>query len=244
LKTGLKKRIDHAVGKAIHEWGMIQEKDRILVGVSGGRDSQVLINLLFALKKKAPVNFDLMPVYIDAGFENSFATALDAYIQAAYGALQVEYTNYGTLAHSAENTENPCFLCARLRRKRLFEIARDQGYQKIALGHNKDDIIETLFINMFYAGKMGTMEPRQSFFGRTLDVIRPLAYVEKQDITRYGRLLDLPEFENTCPSAHKTKRSEIRHMLETLYQHNKHIKGNIFRSMHNIAADYLLDAKQ
>ena len=243
MKTGLKKRIDRAVGKAIHDWDMIRENERILVGVSGGMDSQVLLNVLFSLKKRAPVNFDILPVHIDAGFKDSFAKEFEHYAVNTYGALQIEYKDYGLLAHSAENRENPCFLCSRLRRKRLFEIAKEQGCKKIALGHNKDDIIETLFINICYAGRIATMKPKQSFFKGALEIIRPLSYVEKKDIIRLCQLFNLPEFKNNCPSANRTKRSEIRDLLENLYKHNKHIKGNIFRSMSNIAFDYLLDTK-
>ncbi len=243
MKTGLKKKIDRAVGKAVHDWNMILENERILVGVSGGKDSQALLKILFSLQKKAPIKFDILPVHIDAGFEGSFAKDLKHYVENAYGAMQIEYKDYGVLAHSDENRENPCFLCSRLRRKRLFEIAKEQNCKKIALGHNKDDIIETLFINICYAGKIGTMKPRQSFFKGALDIIRPMSYVEKKDIARFGQLYDLPVFVNNCPSANKTKRIEIRRMLETLYKHNKHIKGNIFRSMSNIATDYLLDTK-
>jgi tRNA 2-thiocytidine biosynthesis protein TtcA len=220
---------------------MISEGERILVGISGGKDSQALLNVLFSLQKKAPVKFDIIPVHIDAGFEGSFTKDLETYVKAKYGSIRIEYKKYGLLAHSKENKENPCFLCSSLRRKKLFEIAKEQGCKKIALGHNKDDIIETLFINMCYSGKIGTMKPKQSFFNGTLDIIRPLSYVEKNDIIRFCQLHDLPVFKNNCPSADKTKRIEIRTMLEELYKHNKNIKGNIFRSMSNIAFDYLLD---
>jgi len=241
LKSSLKKKIDHAVGKAIFDWSMILDNEKILVGLSGGKDSQVLLHILFALKKKAPVDFEILPVHIDAGFAGSFAEELCRYVEKTYGCLKIEYKDYGLLAHSLENTENPCFLCSRLRRNRLFEMAKEQGCRKIALGHNKDDIIETLFINMFYAGKMATMKPRQSFFNGALDIIRPLAYVEKNDILRFAQFVGLPEFKNNCPSANKTKRTEIRHMLEDLYKHNKNIKGNIFRSLRNIVPEYLFN---
>jgi len=241
LKSSLKKKIAHSVGKAIFDWKMILDKEKILVGISGGKDSQALLNILFSLKKKAPVDFEILPVHIDAGFQDSFAEDLGQYVEQAYGPLKIEYKNYGILAHSPENTENPCFLCSRLRRNRLFEMAKERGCQKIALGHNKDDIIETLFINMFYAGKIATMKPKQSFFGGTLDIIRPLSYVEKKDIVKFAQSLGLPEFRNNCPSADRTKRIEIRQMLEDLYNHNKNIKGNIFRSLGNIVPEYLLN---
>lgn len=241
MKDGLKKKIDHAVGKAISDWDMILDNEKILVGISGGKDSQVLLNILFSLKKKAPVDFEILPVHIDAGFDGSFAEELGRYIEDTYGCLKIEYKAYGVLAHSSENTENPCFLCSRLRRNRLFEMAKEEGCQKIALGHNKDDIIETLFLNMFYSGKMATMKPKQSFFKGTLDIIRPLSYIEKKDIARFAQFYGLPEFRNNCPSSDKTKRTEIRHMLEDLYKHNKNIKGNIFRSLRNIVPEYLLN---
>lgn len=243
MKTSLKKRIHGFVGKAIDDWNMILENDRILVGLSGGKDSQALLKILFSFKKKAPIKFDILPVHIDAGFKGSFAKELETYIENNYGRLKIEYKDYGVLAHSHENRENPCFLCSRLRRKRLFEMAKELGCKKIALGHNKDDLIETLFINICYAGKIGTMKPRQSFFKGNLDIIRPLAYVEKQDIIQFCKLHKIPDFKNYCPSDGRTKRSEIRDLLETLYKHNKHIKGNIFRSMSNIATDYLLNNK-
>lgn len=245
MGKGLTKRLTHLLGKAVHDWRMIENNDRILVGISGGNDSLALFHLLAALKKKAPVVFELVPAYIDPGFDNSFAKKLDSYINERYKEVHqgmlVEKTNYGIFAHSDENRENPCFLCSRLRRKRLFELAREHDCKKLALGHNKDDLIETLFINIFYAGKIGTMKPIQSFFGGQFDIIRPLSYVDKHDINRFAQIFGLPEFVNTCPSAGYTKRQDVADMLEKMYRQNKHIKGNIFRAMGNIAADYLLE---
>jgi tRNA 2-thiocytidine biosynthesis protein TtcA len=245
LGKGLTKRLMHLLGKAIHDWRMIENNDRILVGISGGKDSLALFHLLVSLKIKAPVAFELIPVYIDPGFDNSFAKKLDSYINERYKdfhqGLVVENTDYGQLAHSDKNKENPCFLCSRLRRKRLFELAREHDCKKLAIGHNKDDLIETLFINIFYAGRIGTMKPNQSFFGGRFDIIRPLSYVEKHEINSFAKVCDLPEFVNTCPSAGHTKRQDVADMLETMYRQNKHIKGNIFRAMGNISAGYLLE---
>lgn len=225
------------MGKAIHDYSMILDKDNILVGVSGGKDSLALLNILFSFQKKAPVEFTVFPVYIDLGFENSFAKELEAYINKHYGALRIEYTDYGVYAHSKRNRENPCFLCSRLRRKRLFEIAQELGCKKIALGHNKDDIIETFFINMLYAGKLGTMKPGQSFFNDKFQIIRPMSYIEKDDIIEFCSKSDIPEFINTCPSNSTSKRKAVREMLNNLYQENSHIKGNVFKAMGQVIDD-------
>lgn len=241
MRKGLTKRIDHLTGKAIHDWDMISENDRILVGLSGGQDSQTLINRLTAFKKRAPIRFEIFPVHIDPGFKGSFSKDLKAYIDRVYDPVRIEATDFGIVAHSEENRENPCFLCSRLRRKRLFKIAKGLECRKLAFGHHKDDIIETLFVNIFYAGKIGTMKPKQPFFKGTLDIIRPLSYVERHEIKRFCQMKDLPVFGNNCPSSNMTKRIEVKQMLERMYKLNKHIKGNVFRAMSNIASEYLLD---
>jgi tRNA 2-thiocytidine biosynthesis protein TtcA len=169
------------------------------------------------------------------------APRIKAFMEENFGPVRIEYTDFGVAAHSGVNRENPCFLCSRQRRKKFFDIAGKEGCHKIALGHTKDDIIETFFINILYAGKIGTMKPKQSFFGGDVDIIRPLAYVESDDVVSFGRVSDLPEFHNSCPSKSTTKRSDVRKMLQGLYKENKHVKGNIFNAMGNVATDYLLN---
>ncbi|MFH1155001.1 MAG: ATP-binding protein [Pseudomonadota bacterium] len=240
MKTGVRKRLFHAVGKAIQDYAMISHEDRILVGVSGGVDSLVLLEVLRDLREKAPLDFDLVPLHVDPGFENGFAQELSHHVSRVTGHLKVDYTRHGVLAHSLENRENPCFLCSRLRRKRFFQIARQEGCNKIALGHTKDDLIETLFINMCFAGRIGTMKPSQSFFNNRVSMIRPLAYVEKTDILKFARIRDLPEFINPCPSAGFTKRASVRGFLDLLYKENPNVKGNLFRAMGRVETDYLL----
>jgi tRNA 2-thiocytidine biosynthesis protein TtcA len=154
--------------------------------------------------------------------------------------LRVEHTDYGTLAHSDANRENPCFLCARLRRKRIFEIADETGCNKVAFGHHKDDIIETFFLNVCYSGNISTMRPAQSFFGGKITVIRPLAYVDEDRIRQLARKEAFPEFYNPCPRAAVSKRKEIKDMLHRLYRSNKKIKGNVFSALKNVNPDYLL----
>ena len=219
---------------------MMDDGDRILVGVSGGKDSMALLWSLAERQHRVPVAYELFPVYVDPGFDGGFAEDLRRQCRDIGLDLRVEYTDYGPLAHSSHNRENPCFLCARLRRKRLFEIAHELGCRKVALGHNKDDIIETFFMNICYAGEVSTMVPAQPFFDGLFTIIRPLAYVEEDLIRRFIRQKGLQIFQNPCPSAGHSKRQEIKDMLQKLYRTNPKIKGNVFRAMHHVKLDYLL----
>ena len=234
------KALNRAVGKAVHRYGMLQDGDRILVAISGGADSLTMMWMLAERLRRIPIHFDLFPVHIDPGFAGGFSKALEAYSAHDGYSLKVEHTDYGVLGHSPTNRENPCFLCARLRRKRLFEIAAELGCNKLALGHNKDDIIETLFLNMCYAGEISTMVPSQTMFKGRFRIIRPLAFADEQLIRDFARELGFPEFVNPCPSAGHSKRQDIKSMLTQLYNSNPKIKGNLFRSMSRVKNDYLL----
>jgi len=240
LKKTAYKALNRSVGKALHQYRMIAEGDRILVGLSGGKDSLALMWILEERLQRLPVNYKLHAVYIDPGFDGSFHEPLAAYCRKAGYNFRVEHTDYGMIGHSPDNRENPCFLCSRLRRKRLFEIAAELDCNKLALGHHKDDIIETLFINICYAGEISTMVPRQTFFQGRFTVIRPLAFVDEELITRFVNDQKFPEFINPCPSASNSKRHEIKALLKGLYRSNTKIKGNIFRAMSHVKPEYLL----
>jgi tRNA 2-thiocytidine biosynthesis protein TtcA len=219
---------------------MLHDGDRIILGVSGGADSLTMMWLLAERLPRIPINFELFPVYVDPGFEGGFSESLKRYAADIGLPLRVELTDYGIVGHSKVNRENPCFLCSRLRRKRLFEIAAELGCNKLALGHNKDDIIETFFLNICYAGEISTMVPSQTFFKGKFTIIRPLAYADENLIRAFAGEHRFPEFVNSCPSAKHSKRQEIKAILNQLYRGNKKIKGNIFRAMGRVKLDYLL----
>jgi tRNA 2-thiocytidine biosynthesis protein TtcA len=234
------KTLNRNIGRALHRYDMLQDGDRIVIGLSGGADSMVMMWMLAERLPRIPLSYELFPVYIDPGFEGSCSESLKAWSAAVGFNLRVEYTDYGILGHSSSNRENPCFLCSRLRRRRLFEIADEMGCNKLALGHNKDDIIETLFLNIFFAGVICTMVPSQAFFKGRFTIIRPLAYAEEELIRVFAREQCFPEFVNPCPSADNSKRREIKNILKKLYSNNNKIKGNIFRAMSRVKTDYLL----
>jgi len=219
---------------------MISDGDRIVVGLSGGKDSLTLLRLLEERRVRVPVQYELFPVYIDPGFEGGFSEEIEAYCRNAGFPLRIEQTDYGILSHSPANRENPCFLCSRLRRKRLFKIAEELGCTKLALGHNQDDIIETLFLNMCCAGQISTMSPCQPFFDKRLYIIRPLAFAGEDIIRRFAAENGFPDFANPCPSANISKRHEIKILLKQLYAGSKNARGNIFRAMSHVKMEYLL----
>jgi tRNA 2-thiocytidine biosynthesis protein TtcA len=234
------KEIRSLVGKAIHRYGLIQDGDRILVGVSGGKDSLTLLHLLHERRKRVPIDYELIPVHIDLGFNSGRAEILKDFFEAKGFHYHIESTDIGKRANSSENRENPCFLCSWERRKRIFQWAHRLKCNKVALGHHKDDMIETLFLNIFYSGEISTMLPLQSLFKGKITLIRPLALLEEKKIERFAREMGLPFGPSGCPSSGKTRRREVKEIIEALSKKNHRVKGNIFRSLSNIKLDYTL----
>ena len=227
------------LGKALHHYNLIENGDRIAVAVSGGKDSMLLLWLLRERLKRVPIDYELVAIHVDPGFDNESAGHLEAFLQKEKFAHEIIRTDHGIRAHSEENRENPCFLCARLRRTSLFRKAHELGCDKIALGHNQDDFIETFFINICYGAQVASMMPRQSFFGGEITVIRPLALAPAAKVERVCRRLALPIISNCCPSMNNNKRERIRSLLSGLYRGNSKVRGNIFHAMSNVNPDYL-----
>ena len=227
------------LGKAAHHYNLIEDGDHIAVGVSGGKDSTLLLWLLRERLARLPIHYDLTALHVDPGFDSESADRLEAFLRKEGFRYQVLRSDFGPRAHGPENRENPCFLCSRLRRAALFRMARDAGCRKLALGHNQDDFIETFFINICYGAQVSTMTPRQSFFGGEMVVIRPLALVPAPKVERLRRRLGLPVVPNACPSAHSNKREEMRDLLGGLYRKNPKVRGNIYHAMSNVNAEYL-----
>jgi tRNA 2-thiocytidine biosynthesis protein TtcA len=227
--------------KAVLDYNMIEEGDRLLIGVSGGADSFALLDLLDSPMIFVP-RFSFIAVNIDMGFDPDYIAynQLEKYLRENNYSRLLEKTDIGLLAHSEYNKKNPCFLCSRLRRKRIFEIAEQEGCSKIAFAHHQDDIIETLLINMFYGREISTMMPMQSIFGGKLHIIRPLAYLREELIKKYSRERQFPTVKNACPSSENSRRIYIKKLLNDLERENKDIRHNIFTAMSHVKPDYLL----
>jgi len=228
--------------RAAVNYNMIQEEDHLLVGVSGGIDSLVLLDLLNTPMVFLP-RFSILAVNIDMGFDREYRgyNALEGYLKERGYEYIMEKSDIGPFAHSEDNKKPPCFLCSRMRRKRLFEIANEQGCNKIALAHHKDDIIETLLINMCYAREISTMMPDQPIFGGKFHLIRPLAYIREPLIKRYAKERDLPVIENGCPTSRTSRRMYIKNLLNEMEKNNKDVRENIFKAMKHVRTEYLPD---
>jgi tRNA 2-thiocytidine biosynthesis protein TtcA len=175
------------------------------------------------------------------GFKSDAWSMLDNFCRSRSLPLYMEETDYGLIAHDRRNRgKSPCFVCSLNRRKRLFELASLFGCNKIALGHNLDDVIETFFINVLFAGEISTMRPLQQMFEGELTIIRPLAFVEKGKIDKLARKLHLPVTGNPCPSSGQSKRSEIREWIEHLASEHPEIRGNVRRALGKVKIEYLL----
>ncbi len=219
------------MGKAIHNLKMIEDGDHILVAVSGGKDSLALLWLLRERIKRIPIEYKITAAHVDPGFGADSANQMESFLSSNDFRYRILASDIGPRAHGPENRENPCFLCSRLRRKLLFELAAEMKCNRIAFGHHKDDVIETFFLNLFYGASIGTMLPVQDLFGGRLTVLRPLYLVDEDLVRRYVASMGWPRIELGCPTAGASKREEIKSMLKSFYRTNKKIKGNIFHAV-------------
>ena len=235
----VEKKVRRLVGKAVERYSLIEAEDRILVALSGGVDSTSLLWLLHNRLNRIPIAYQLFAVHVDLGFEGENYSSVQEWVESLSVSHRIIDSEFGPRAHSEENSENPCFLCSRLRRTALFKEAGRLNCNKIAFGHNLDDLIETFFINIFYGSQLSTMLPRQPFFGGEITVIRPLSLLDSSTIRRFHQSLGFPVTVNPCPSKNTGKRQEIREILQSLYRKNRKIRGNILSAMHNVNLEYL-----
>ena len=239
----LRKRLRRDAGSAIRDFEMIADRDRVMVCLSGGKDSYTMLDILLDLQLRAPVHFELTVVNLDQKQPGFPEHVLPDYLQSigvSYHILEVD--TYSVVRDVIEEGKTMCGLCSRLRRGVLYNFASNNRFNKIALGHHRDDIIETLFLNMFHGGKMKAMPPKlKSDDGQNI-VIRPLAYCRESDIEKYAQTRNFPIIPcNLCGSQTNLERVKIKNMLQ---QWQKEFPGrveNIFRSVQNVAPSQLAD---
>jgi len=239
----LQARLRGQVGKAIDDYSMIGEGDRVMVCLSGGKDSYTLLDVLLSLQRKAPVRFDLVAVNLDQKQPGFPARVLPDYLSAAGVPFEIlEQDTYSVVKRVIPEGRTMCGLCSRLRRGRLYRYAAENGITKIALGHHRDDIVETMFLNMFFGGKLKGMPPKLlSEDGRHI-VIRPLAYVPERDIERYANARRFPIIPcKLCGSQESLQRMAVKRMLAEWEREFPGRTETIFSAMRDVAASHLAD---
>ena len=239
----LNKRLRHNVGKAIQDYQMIEDGDKIMVCLSGGKDSYAMLDILLSLKKSAPIHFDIVAVNMDQKQPGFPEHILPAYLKTLGVDFHIlEKDTYSIVKEKVPEGKTTCSLCSRLRRGSLYGYAESIGANKIALGHHRDDIIETLFLNMFYGAKLKSMPPKLLSDDKKNIVIRPLAYCKETDIAEFARLKEFPIIPcNLCGSQENLQRQNIKKMLNDWEKDQPGRSENIFRSIANIAPSQLAD---
>jgi tRNA 2-thiocytidine biosynthesis protein TtcA len=237
-------RLRGLVGRAIADFGMIEDGDRIMVCMSGGKDSYTMLDMLLSLQRAAPVRFELAAVNLDQkqpGFPGRVLPEWLASLGVPYAVI--EQDTYSVVRRVVPEGRTQCGLCSRLRRGALYRHARENGFNKVALGHHRDDIVETLFLNMFHGGRLKAMPPKlRSDDGRSV-VIRPLCYVPERDIARYARARAFPIIPCTlCGSQPNLQREAVARMLAAWEREQPGRVDAIFTAICNVSVSHLADA--
>jgi tRNA 2-thiocytidine biosynthesis protein TtcA len=245
-RSPLEARLAKQVTKAITEYGLIEDGDRVMVGLSGGKDSWALLQILDVLRRRAPIDFTLVAVNVDSGYKDYKHDVIAETCRARGWELHIEHTTIGEVMDDILDAgDTPCSLCARLRRGVLYRLAAGVGATKIALGHHLDDVVETLLLNTFFAGALKAMPARLvSDDGRHV-VIRPLVYVQEADARAYTAESALPVVGCCCPACGdlSLQRQRIKRLIMDLEREHPHVKASMMKALTNVMPRHLLDRR-
>jgi len=242
LRTTYRKKIWTKFINAVNEFNLVEDGDKIAVGISGGKDSLLLAKLFQELKKDKSRNFDLVFISMNPGFENEDLEQFKNNLEYLNIECEIFDSNVWQVAFE-KSPSNPCFLCSKMRRGVLYKKVEELNCNKLALGHHFDDMVETILINMFYAGTIKTMLPKVSSTSGKLQLIRPMIYIKEAEIINYTKKNGIKPMSCGCPvegEKEPSKRKEIKIMLENLSKIDPNIKQRVFSSIRNINLDYVM----
>jgi tRNA 2-thiocytidine biosynthesis protein TtcA len=242
----LEARLAKKVTKAITEYNLIEDGDRVMVGLSGGKDSWALIQILDVLRKRAPISFSIVAVTVDSGYEGFRHDLISQTCEARGWEYRIVHTEIGDVMEDLLDAQaTPCSLCARLRRGVLYRLADEVGATRIALGHHLDDFIETLLLNLFFAGALKAMPARLVSDNGRYVVVRPLVTVTESEARQYAREQQLPIISCCCPACGDLglQRQRIKRLIAELEVEHPEIKNSMIRALANVAPRHLLDRR-
>jgi tRNA 2-thiocytidine biosynthesis protein TtcA len=239
----LEQKLTRAMSQAIADFAMLEEGDRVLVAVSGGKDSYTMLHLLRLLQRRAPIDFELRVVNVDQGHPGYPGEVLREYMaREGYDFTMIEEDTYSIVTEKIPSGKTYCSLCSRLRRGILYRVAREIGCNKIALGHHLDDVLQTLFLNLFFAGQLAAMPPRLLADEGRLVVVRPLAYCLEEDVARFAAMAEFPILPcDLCGSQEQLQRKEVGRMLDRLEAERPGTKRIMLAALRNVRPTHLLD---
>ncbi len=225
------------VRRAVDDYSMIEEGDRIAVGVSGGKDSLVMLEGLSELRRFYPKKFNLVAVTIDMGFEGADFSDIREFCRRRGIEYKVVKTDIYKIIFEVRKEPNPCSLCARMRRGAIHDAAKEAGCNKIALGHHYDDVIETFMLNLFYEGRIGCFSPITYLSRKDLTLIRPMVYMPEKTIREFTKKVELPIIESPCPADKNSERANMKALLSTLEHDSRGLKTRIFGAIARAGVD-------
>lgn len=227
------KRILGCIRKAVEEFNMIEDGDKVAVGVSGGKDSMTLLYGLKLFQRFSPVKYDLEALTLTLGFEDFDLTPVKEFCKKIDVQYTIRETKIGRIVFEAREEKNPCSLCANMRRGALHNLMKERELNKLALGHHRDDAIETLFLSMLYEGRINTFSPKAYMSRKDIHVIRPMIYAKEAQINGAVNRHDIPVVKSPCPMDKKTKREEMKKLLHEIYKEIPKADDRIITAMKN-----------
>src|SRR3954447_24075862 len=245
-RSPLETRIAKKTTRAITDFNLIEDGDRVMVGLSGGKDSWALLQILDELRRRAPISFSLIAVNVDSGYKDYKHDVIARTCEERGWEYRIEHTSIGEVMDDLlESNATPCSLCARLRRGVLYRIAREVGATKIALGHHLDDFIETLLLNLFFAGALKAMPARLISDNAEHVVVRPLVYVTEDEARAYTRECGLPVIGCCCPACGDLglQRQRVKRLIMDLEREHPNIKGSMLKAVTNVMPRHLMDRR-